>query len=173
MNMHRMDDMTVRPAAMADVDEMMCIYNYARRRMRQTGNMTQWVNGYPSREAIMRDIADGNSYVIESEGRMSGVFSFIIGADPTYSVIDGCWPDDLPYGTIHRIAAAPGVRGIADRCLEFCRSKGVGIRIDTHADNAPMLGWIKSRGFVYCGVIYIADGTPRVAFAIPRPPYLP
>ena len=30
---------------------------------------------------------------------------FIIGADPTYEVIeDGAWPDNSPYGTIHRIA---------------------------------------------------------------------
>lgn len=38
--------------------------------------------------------------------------------------------------------------------------------IDTHEDNAPMLGWIRSRGFQYCGIIHCASGTPRLAFQL-------
>jgi hypothetical protein len=154
----------VRHTVVSDLDTVMSIYDYARMRMRQSGNASQWVNGYPSRNVILDDIRKASSYVIESDNRIIGVFTFIIGEEPNYSVIDGAWPDNKPYGTIHRIAAAHGSKGIADFTLDFCRNAGVNVRIDTHADNAPMLGWIAKRGFAFCGIIYVEDGTPRKAF---------
>lgn len=159
--------MTVRKTTYSDIDPIMAIYEYARQRMRLTGNSTQWVNGYPSVEIIRNDITEGNSYVIEDRGAITGVFTFIIGDEPTYKNIKGAWPDNLPYGTIHRIAAAPDCTGIGDTALNFCLTFNVNIRIDTHSDNAPMLGWIVSRGFKYCGIIYVSDGTPRKAFHLP------
>lgn len=156
----------VRLTGSADLDAVMRIYDEARARMRKSGNMTQWVNGYPSRDVIIKDVAEGNSYVVEKNGRVVGVFTFIVGKDPTYSVIEGRWMNDNPYGTIHRIASADGSSGIADACLEFCKTKNVDIRVDTHADNHPMLGWIVSRGFAYCGIIHVSDGTPRKAFQL-------
>ncbi len=71
-----------------------------------------------------------------------------------------------PYETIHRIASAPGAKGLADIALDFCKTKGVNIRIDTHADNVPMLGWIAKHGFKYCGIIRVKDGSPRKAFQL-------
>ncbi|MCM1223166.1 MAG: N-acetyltransferase [Lachnospiraceae bacterium] len=156
----------VRHTNLSDLDMVMDIYNLAKIRMHQSGNTTQWAGNYPSREIVETDIIDGNSYVIESGKKIYGVFSFIIGQDPTYAHIDGAWPDQETYGTIHRIASAPGTKGIADICLDFCKSKNVRIRIDTHVDNAPMLGWINKRGFTYCGVITVGDGTPRKAFQL-------
>lgn len=158
-------NMRIRRTTIADIDDVMSIYDYARSRMRASGNSTQWVNGYPSREVLVRDIASGNSYVLERDNILAGVFTFIIGSEQTYDVIDGEWPDNEPYGTIHRIAAAPGVKGIVDSCLDFCKSSGVNIRV-THADNAAMLGWIAKRGFTYCGIIRVEDGTPRRAFQL-------
>jgi len=158
------DATTIRHTTSSDLEEVMAIYDYARVKMRDTGNPNQWIDGYPSVDAISQDIANENSYVIEKSGKIIGVFTFITGEDPTYNVIEGKWLNNKPYGTIHRIAAAPGAKGIADICLEFCRSEGIEIRIDTHSDNAPMLGWITSRGFTYCGIIYCHNGTPRLAF---------
>lgn len=158
--------MEIRPITVSDLDAVMAIYDYARQRMAKSGNPSQWIDGYPSREVILADIDAGNSYVIVSDGSISGVFTFIVGDDPSYAEIDGAWPDNSPYGTIHRIAAAPGVKGLADKCLDYCLTKGVNIRIDTHADNAPMLGWIAKRGFLYCGIIRVANGTPRRAFQL-------
>lgn len=154
----------IRPANISDVDEIMSIFDYARKRMRESGNATQWVNGYPSTDVILNDIANANSYVMEYDGKLAGVFTFIIGEEPTYTKIEGAWPDRLPYGTIHRIAAAHGAKGIADAALDFCSKTGVNIRIDTHADNVPMLRWIAKQGFTYCGIIHVSDGTPRKAF---------
>lgn len=158
------DGIVIRHTEVGDLPSVMSILDYARKRMRESGNPTQWVDGYPSSDVILDDISNGSSYVIESGNRIVGVFAFIIGDEPNYSVIEGCWPDAGPYGTIHRIAAAPGVKGVANAALGFCKRAGVAIRIDTHADNAPMLGWIAKQGFSYCGIIHVGDGTPRKAF---------
>lgn len=161
-------EFSVRKTKYSDIDRVMAIYDFGRQRMRLSGNSEQWVNGYPSEELIREDIANGNSYVIEYNGRIAGVFTFIIGEEPAYNRIEGSWPDNMPYGTIHRIAAAPDSKGIADMALSFCRSFNVNIRIDTHKANTPMLGWINSRAFKHCGTIYVSDGTPREAFHLPR-----
>lgn len=161
-----MKEINVRPTDAEDLDRVKEIYAFARERMAANGNPNQWVNGYPAVADIMGDISNGVSYVVVIDGMIAGVFTYIIGNDPTYVVIEGEWLNDRPYGTIHRIAAAPGFKGIADVCLDFCKSKGIDIRIDTHADNAPMLGWITSRGFSYCGIIYCHNGTPRKAFQL-------
>lgn len=161
-----MSSKIVRHSKYTDIEAIMTIYHFARNKMVKSGNPSQWIGGYPSQELIQSDIASGNSYVVTVDDKIIGVFSFIIGEDDTYSVIDGEWLNDKRYGTIHRIASADGVHGIADTCLEFCKTKGVDIRIDTHADNTPMLSWIRKRGFVHCGTIYVANGTPRLAFQL-------
>lgn len=161
-----MNEINVRPTVAEDLERVMEIYAFARERMAANGNPYQWINGYPAVADIMRDISNGVSYVVVIDGMIAGVFTYIIGNDPTYDVIEGEWLNDKPYGTIHRIASAPGFKGIADICLDFCKSKGIDIRIDTHSDNAPMLGWITSRGFSYCGIIYCHNGTPRKAFQL-------
>ncbi len=154
----------IRKTRISDLDIVMSIFSYARQRMCESGNTKQWINGYPSKEIIISDIECSDSYLIESDNGIIGVFTFIVGEDPNYPEIAGAWPDNNLYGTIHRIAAAPGAKGIADIAFDFCKKSGVNIRIDTHADNAPMLGWIAKRGFSYCGIIHVADGSPRKAF---------
>ncbi|MCM1450246.1 MAG: N-acetyltransferase [Clostridiales bacterium] len=176
-NLHAMDTgstvnnahVKIRHSRTTDLDAIMNILSYARQRMRLLGNYTQWTNGYPSAQVIIKDIEEGNSYLIESDKGIWGVFTFVVGEEPNYKEIDGEWPDDKPYGTIHRIASAEGAKGIADLALDFCQQAGVNIRIDTHTDNAPMLGWIGKRGFRYCGIIRVEDGTPRKAFQLTSP----
>ena len=158
--------MKVRQSTPADIDAIMQIYDHARSFMRSYGNTCQWVNGYPSRDIILNDIRAGNSYLIEHNGSAAGVFTFISGNDPTYSEIEGEWLNDNPYGTIHRIAAAAGAKGIADVALDFCKRNNMYILIYTHEDNIPMLAWINKGGFKHCGIIHISDGTPRMAFQL-------
>jgi RimJ/RimL family protein N-acetyltransferase len=38
------------------------------------------------------------------------------------------------------------------------------IRIDTHRDNAIMQHLLEKNGFVKCGIIYVEDGSPRIAY---------
>lgn len=157
--------MTIRQTRTEDIAALLRIFAAARRFMADTGNPNQWRNGYPSEEIIANDISRGNSHVVEdSTHGIVGTFCFIIGEDPTYKVIEGNWKNNLPYGTIHRIASDGRCRGIADACLEWCLRQIDNIRIDTHADNRVMQRWIEKQGFEYCGIIHVADGSPRKAY---------
>lgn len=164
--------MNVRYTGLQDIPGLLEIFAAARRFMRSQGNMTQWPDTYPSEEVILQDIAKRQSYAIEHQGEVVGTFVLAIGPDPTYNIIrQGSWPNDNPYATIHRIASNGKVGSIADEALRFAvtRLKELNIpslRIDTHADNRKMLEWIERSGFGYCGIIYIADGTPRRAYQL-------
>lgn len=159
--------MIIRKATAADIDGIMTCYEAARQIMRASGNHTQWINGYPSREQVAEDIACGVSHVGEdAEGRIAMAFAFIIGDDPAYSVIeDGRWLNSLPYGTIHRLGSNGMHHGILRMCVDFCMQKIDNIRLDTHADNRIMQHASEKLGFKRCGIIYcIDDGSPRIAY---------
>lgn len=160
----------VRKAVASDMEAIMECYADARRFMRACGNLSQWAGGYPSRELIADDIRRGQLYVGEdAEGALAVVFAFIRGDDPTYAVIeDGAWPDNRPYGTIHRIASTGRHAGMLRRCVEFCFTLADSLRLDTHADNLPMQRAAAGLGFARCGIIHLADGAPRIAYALRR-----
>lgn len=158
--------MEIRRTEMGDLDSVLSIYAYAREQMRLNGNPLQWGDSRPQKLKVAEDINNGNSYVILHEGRICGVFAFILGEEPTYRKIEGKWKNDLPYGTIHRIASKGTVKGIFDICIEFCLTKTDNLRIDTHRDNKVMLHLIEKHNFERCGVIYVEDGTPRIAFQL-------
>lgn len=160
------DSVTIRRAAVEDVDDVARIYEAARMYMRATGNMTQWVNGYPTRENILSDIGRGAAYVgVDDKNDIVMAFAFIVGNDPTYDVIeDGEWLNDEPYGTIHRLGSNGRYSGMLALCVDFCSRHISNLRIDTHADNTTMLNGAERLGFTRCGIIYCQDGTPRIAF---------
>ena len=154
----------IRPARLEDLDEILKIYDYAKRFMAETGNPTQWAGSYPQRELLVEDIENKGLYVVTEEDRICGVFYFVIGPDPTYAIIEnGAWRSDREYGTIHRIAGK-GTGGIFGAALDFCRGKTGYLRIDTHEDNKVMQHVVTKHGFTPCGIIYTDDGTPRIAF---------
>ncbi len=159
---------TIRPAGRRDLQAVLDIYAAARAFMASHGNPSQWGGGYPSRALVEEDIALGRSYVAQLEGRVRGVFMFSLGPDPTYAVIeDGAWPDDGPYGVIHRIAGDGQGRGLVAAAVDFCQSRCEALRIDTHHDNHVMQRALEKCGFVRCGIIYTDDGTPRIAYHRP------
>lgn len=158
-------DMEIRKAVAADLDQIMNIYQYAREFMKQTGNPGQWGEHFPPRELIEGDIEKQQSYVCVENGKVQGVFVFIIGEDPTYAVIeDGAWKNDEPYGTIHRIAGAAEAKGIFANSIAYCKGQVDNLRIDTHRDNRVMQHLIEKSGFERCGIIYVADGSERLAY---------
>ena len=155
----------IRHAAESDLPRILEIYDIARQFMRQSGNMTQWINGYPSEPLLRQDIMNGNLYVMEDAGGVYGAFAFILGDDPTYTHIEGAWQDTAtPYGTIHRIGSDGTHRGVLHECVDWALGRISHLRVDTHADNHVMQRCILREGFSYCGVIHVTDGTPRVAF---------
>lgn len=162
-----MEVMDIRRAKLTDMGRIMQIYDHARRFMEDNGNGTQWAGGYPSKELLRNDIAEEQLYVMESGGEVHGVFAFVIGKDESYDVIEeGQWLSDSEYGTIHRIAGDGRVRGLMQNAVSFCRSRIGHLRIDTHENNHVMQHLIEKTGFRRCGIIHIADGTPRIAYEL-------
>ncbi len=159
-------DMNIRQTKLEDIDFVMKIYDYARDFMAGHGNGNQWINGYPSVELITSEIEKGHSYVCEDdEGEIVGTFCYIEGIDHTYlHIYDGEWLNDEPYAVIHRMASNGKQKGISSECLKWSFSKCHNIRIDTHRDNIVMQNILKKHGFVPCGIIFIDNGTERLAF---------
>ena len=155
----------VRRATESDLPRALAIYDSARRFMRSNGNTVQWVNGYPSEALLRQDTARGDLYVMEDGGAVYGVFAFIIGDDPTYQTIHGAWRDnDTPYGTLHRLGSDGTRRGVLSDAVDWAWGRIPHLRADTHEANRPMRRCLERAGFVYTGVITVADGTPRRAY---------
>lgn len=158
--------MYVRRSNMEDIPAMMELYAQARVFMRENGNPNQWDDSYPSRELLEKDIAFGNSYIVEDdEKNLAATFAFIKGEDPTYYGIEnGAWLNHESYGTIHRLAGNPSCHGIASGCIGWCKSQIGNLRADTHEDNKIMQHLLEKNGFVRCGIIHLANGAPRIAY---------
>ena len=157
--------MIIRKTEMRDLDAAAEIYDGARAFMRDNGNRLQWANGHPNREDILSDIAMGTGYVCCEGEQVVAVFFFQQGADPTYRrIYEGKWKNDEPYAVIHRIAVKHRGRGIAEFIFSECFKMHPNIRIDTHRDNIPMQRSLEKNGFEYCGIIYLSDGSERLAY---------
>lgn len=160
--------MEIRKSALGDMTAIMNIYVHARTLMRKEGNDCQWVNGYPSEELVREDMAKGNSYVLTDGPDICGVFAFIEGRDITYEhIYEGTWTDDdRPYATIHRMGRAEGKHGIFRAAMDWCRRNATSLRVDTHEKNRTMRMLIERYGFSRRGIIYVSDGTPRIAYQL-------
>lgn len=156
--------MKIRLARLEDVAEILRIFDNARAFMARNGNPNQWDKNYPNKVLVESDIKRGNCYVMEDSQGILATFAFIIGVDESYQVIEGSWNFEEIYGTIHRIASNGRIKGIIRYCFDYCLQRNPYLRIDTHEKNAPMLKVIRDYGFRECGIIHVADGSPRIAF---------
>lgn len=162
----RLDDMEIRKSRMADLAEILKLYEEARAFMQETGNGTQWGTSYPPVEQVETDIREEKSYVCEEDGRLAGVFYFSEGPDPDYAEIyEGSWMGSGDYDVMHRVAAPGRVKGAGSFCIRWCAEHSRGdLRIDTHRNNLPMQHVLEKNGFTRCGIIYLANGEERLAF---------
>lgn len=153
---------------LALVDDLVCImklFDASKTYMRSYGNMTQWTNGYPSEKLILRDILAGKMYCVQTDKVVHGVFFWSIEDDIYYQNIENvAWNYSTPYGVIHRLAGDGHIKRLGEIVIKWCMSQFHHIRIDTHSSNAPMRQLMEILGFRYCGIIYVADGTPRIAY---------
>ncbi len=139
----------IREARQTDVAEIMQVMDAAKKIMRQSGNVHQWGEGYPSEAVITADMERNGGFIIEDDGCIVGYFAFLPSPEPT---------------VVHRIASYPDAHGIFSSIMEFCFSNDENIRIDTHHDNKIMQHNILKHGFTYCGIIYLLSGDERLAY---------
>ena len=166
--------MQIRKANSKDMEALLELFDEARGTIANLG-IDQWQNGYPSREVVEEDLAKERSFVFDVEGAVRGTFVLIEDGEVLYDKIyDGHWKsgdDSSDYIAIHRVAVSVCMRGqgvstamisyAAKRALELGRSA---LRIDTHEGNVVMRRMLEKHGFEYCGIIYLANGDPRVAY---------
>ena len=170
--------MTIRPAVPADLPALRPVFEAAKAIMRADGNHEQWsAPGFPSEDLLLRDIERGGGFVItsvnqsetsvipsEAKESLIGYFALLPSPEPTYDRIDGAWLTDEPYGVIHRIASYPEEHGIFASIIDFAAARYAHLRIDTHRDNRIMQHLLEKHGFTYCGIIWLEDGTERLAY---------
>ena len=155
----------IRNAIESDLLEIKSIVAKARELMKSSGNVNQWVDGYPSSEVFLSDICSGNAYLLLRENKVVAYFAMTDGPEPTYNLITkGSWLNDDNYGVLHRIASNGEAKGVFKEILLYASEHYSNIRIDTHHDNKIMQRLLEQNGFVYCGVIFLADGSPRLAY---------
>lgn len=165
----------IRPATRGDLPSILSIYTAARKFMAETGNASQWNDSYPPVSLVEEDIKKNQLYVITTDtgaqdtvplsDTVHAVFAFLPGEEPDYDVItDGHWLSDTPYRAVHRVASDGTIRGVVSQCMDYCKSQCSHLRIDTHENNLVMQHQLEKNGFRCCGIIHIADGSPRIAY---------
>ena len=145
---------------------IMRLIEEARGIMRASGNMDQWIGGYPDRVTIENDINNGHCYLcVEPSGDIVASFAFIPGPEPTYKeIFEGQWLDDRPYYVVHRLASTASSHRVFNDVMDYCMEVAGCLRIDTHRDNVIMRHVIERYGFTYCGIIYLLNGDERLAY---------
>jgi len=56
------------------------------------------------------------------------------------------------------------ITGVVKMAVDYCKKTISNLRIDTHEDNKTMQHVLSKLGFSRCGIIYIEDGSPRIAY---------
>lgn len=157
--------MKITKAETEDFREIMEIYGRARKFMCENGNPRQWKEGYPSEALVKQDLDREELYVCREGRELLGVFMFSENPDPCYEIIEqGSWKNENPYGVMHRMASSGKRKGVASFCLDWCFSQCGNVRGDTHTDNFVMQRVFEKNGFEKCGIIYVEDGSPRIAY---------
>ena len=163
--------MILRLSKEKDLISIMEIINEGKEFLKKN-NVEQWQNGYPNEEVILNDISNNESYVLEDNGEILGTTALSFRGERTYdNIYEGKWISFGDYAVIHRIAASKvkKIKNIGQVILqkseEICLSKGINnIKIDTHEDNKAMQRLLLKNDYIYCGIIFLLDGSKRIAF---------
>lgn len=164
--------MMLRKAVIEDRASVEALYQEAKDFLKACG-VDQWQDGYPDGESFVRDVAEGNAWVVEDGDQVVATAYLGIGREPTYETIyEGTWvAEPVKYAFLHRIAVAGSCKGKGVPELFFrqleeeARKHGLLVlRGDTHRDNKIMQRVMEKNGLSYRGIIYLEDGSPRMAY---------
>lgn len=163
--------MEFRKSRKTDLPRIMKIITAAQKYMKEN-NIDQWQDGYPNEESITSDIEKGESYVLDEDGKVIATSYLSFDGESDYDTIyEGNWISDEKYAVVHRVAVENNLKGngIAGKLFDYiekiCLEKGIyDIKIDTHRHNKSMQRFLEKKGFKRCGIIYLKDGSERIAF---------
>lgn len=163
--------MEFRRASGSDTGRIMEIVRQAQDYFR-IHSIDQWQNDYPNNKVICADIQNKSGYVILTDDKIVAYAVLSFDKEDAYEALYcGEWQRTEDYAVIHRMAVDNAFKGrglasvILKKFEEICLAKGIRyIRTDTHEENIPMQDFLRKAGFKYCGVVFLTDGSKRVAF---------
>lgn len=163
--------MIFRQAMPKELEQVMQIIRQAQADLKEAG-INQWQNNYPNEEVIQADIIKGQSYVLVEREKVLATVVVSFKGEPTYdNIYEGKWLSSMPYAVVHRIAVSKACKGqgVASILMHHIEAISLirnvkSIKVDTHPDNEAMKCLLDKNEFTYCGVIYLADGSKRIAF---------
>ncbi|MDM0447302.1 GNAT family N-acetyltransferase [Clostridium perfringens] len=163
--------MEFRQAKISDLDQIVEIIELSKKYLKET-KVDQWQNGYPAKEDLRRDIESGNSYVLTNKDEIVATTVISLDGESTYnSIFNGEWITNTEYIVMHRVAVHDKYKGkgifkeLIKEAESLALNKGIfSIKIDTHRDNISMQRAVVKNNFKRCGIIYLEDGSERIAF---------
>lgn len=164
--------MKTRVAQMEDIQSILSLYVNAQKLLHSRG-IDQWQDGYPNEASAKSDILTGKSYVLEENGKIIGTAYITAGTEPTYNkIFEGSWLCKCSkYVFIHRVAVDVNYSGkglasvLFDLADEIAGKECVkSLRCDTHEDNIAMQKTLTRNGYQKCGIIFLEDGSKRLAY---------
>ncbi|MCS3869793.1 GNAT superfamily N-acetyltransferase [Chryseobacterium ginsenosidimutans] len=162
-------EIKLRKAEIEDRNMIWNILQQAIERRKQDGS-TQWQQGYPNMNTVESDIAKGFGYVLTVDGEIAVYTALILNDEPAYSTIEGAWLSNGEFVVVHRVAVDEKFAGqglakkLFDHIEYFTREQGIqSVKVDTNYDNMAMLKILESKGYSYCGEVFLAGGM-RKAF---------
>ncbi|HBI6990284.1 TPA: GNAT family N-acetyltransferase [Clostridium perfringens] len=163
--------MEFRQAKISDLDQIVEIIELSKKYLKET-KVDQWQDGYPAKEDLRRDIESGNSYVLTNKDEIVATTVISLDGESTYnSIFNGEWITNEEYIVMHRVAVHNKYKGkgIFKELIKEAESLALNndifsIKIDTHRDNVSMQRAVVKNNFKRCGIIYLGDGSERIAF---------
>lgn len=163
--------MEFRQAKISDLDQIVEIIELSKKYLKET-KVDQWQDGYPAKEDLRRDIESGNSYVLTNKDEIVATTVISLDGESTYnSIFNGEWIINEDYIVMHRVAVHDKYKGkgifkeLIKEAENLALNKGISsIKIDTHRDNISMQRAVVKNDFKKCGIIYLEDGSERIAF---------
>ncbi|MDM0592871.1 GNAT family N-acetyltransferase [Clostridium perfringens] len=163
--------MEFRQANISDLDQIVEIIELSKKYLKET-KVDQWQDGYPAKEDLRRDIESGNSYVLTNKDEIVATTVISLDGESTYnSIFNGEWITNEEYIVMHRVAVHEKYKGkgifkeLIKEAESLALNKGIfSIKIDTHRGNISMQRAVVKNDFKRCGIIYLGDGSERIAF---------
>lgn len=163
--------MEFRQAKISDLDQIVEIIELSKKYLKET-KVDQWQDGYPAKEDLRRDIESRNSYVLTNKDEIVATTVISLDGESTYnSIFNGEWITNEEYIVMHRVAVHDKYKGkgifkeLIKEAEILALNKGISsIKIDTHRDNISMQRAVVKNDFQKCGIIYLEDGSERIAF---------
>lgn len=153
--------MIFRHATAEDIDRIVEIVSHASQRLGKAG-IDQWQRGYPNRQSIEQDVADGVGVILCLGAEILAYGAVIFTGEKAYDDLTGGeWLTKGEYAVVHRLCVSEIFVGMGFakqfmRAAETMAAERVAaMRIDTHPENKIMQNMIEKLGYTYCGDVII------------------